>query len=513
VERWHLRPELETSHLVNTWSVRSAPRFDARVVGTVRSGEPFTVFSRKDDWVELRTTAGESRWAHCKFAGVEALAPVSGGIGRQVAPRAHIQGAQAAQRQTPQPLRTAAVSAHASETTAVGVAAVASVPAAGLSRGAVASSQSDRPALPSRPLSNQENVRELLAELREQRRTLDALNGGSRGSTEGATRRARAAAAAVQRTVAKLEMLGVDSEKLLELDEPPSEKKEESSDEEPEELTRSHSFPHSEFSNPRSESCWLSTFFQSLWHSRVFHAAFERLVRPLPPSRSGTTLCALRETWKQYETAANSGQPVPVSALVDAWGRGYGDCADAFGKLQEDVALRPLADLFVLVPVPFTGHAPSPRELWERVLDMGSGNDAPIVALDFSLPPLSRDSIGKLVQRLAPRSSTRGATGEDMADLGERHRLVAMICYMEEFRHYIIFCRSLSDANRWLLFNDLPGTAQGVQKEYAAWHSVSEACSLVDAIPKMCLYESSAAATRALERAAGGGSSKGCRQM
>lgn len=502
VERWHLRPELENSHFVNTWSVRSAPSFDARVVGTVRTGEPFTVFSRRDDWVELRTTAGESRWAHSKFAGVQALAPVSGGSGRAGAPRAQLPGAQAAQRQAPQPPRTAAASSQTSERAA--------------SRAAVANSSATErrePALPSRPLSNQENVRELLAELREQRRTLDEINGGSRGSTEGATRRARAAAAAVQRTVAKLEMLGVDSEKLLQLDEPRSETIENSSDEEPEELTRSHSFPHSEFSNPHSESCWLSTFFQSLWHSRVFHAAFEKLVRPLPPSKSGSTLCALRETWKQYETAANAGQPVPVSALVDAWGRGYGDCADAFGKLQEDAELRPLADLFVLVPVPFTGHAPSPRELWERVLDMGSGNDAPIIALDFSLPPLSRDSIGKLVQRLAPRSSTHGATGEDMADLGERHRLVAMICYMEEFRHYIIFCRSLSDANRWLLFNDLPGTAQGVQKEYAAWRSVSEACSLVDAIPKMCLYESSAAATRALERAAGGGNSKGCRQM
>ena len=41
---------------------------------------------------------------------------------------------------------------------------------------------------------------------------------------------------------------------------------------------------------------------------------------------------ALRKTWDLYER----GGPVPVQALVEAWGGGYGDCAEAFSRLQED---------------------------------------------------------------------------------------------------------------------------------------------------------------------------------
>merc|ERR1712187_1068309 len=101
--------------------------------------------------------------------------------------------------------------------------------------------------------------------------------------------------------------------------------------------------------------CWLSTFFQSLWHSRVFHALFDRLVRPLPPKVGGAVTQALRETWELYSKAAANGGEVSAKALVKAWGRGYGDCAEAFGRLQEETALHPLTERLSLVPVQFSG--------------------------------------------------------------------------------------------------------------------------------------------------------------
>ena len=44
---------------------------------------------------------------------------------------------------------------------------------------------------------------------------------------------------------------------------------------------------------------------------------------------TGSVSDALRETWELYEQRAASGRPVPVQFLVNAWGSGYGDCAEA----------------------------------------------------------------------------------------------------------------------------------------------------------------------------------------
>merc|ERR1719375_2825113 len=79
---------------------------------------------------------------------------------------------------------------------------------------------------------------------------------------------------------------------------------------------RQKSYYHADFKNPRAESCWLSTLFQSLWHSRVFHTAFEGLIRPLPRAERGSTMWALQETWDMYQAAATKNQLVSVSALV-----------------------------------------------------------------------------------------------------------------------------------------------------------------------------------------------------
>merc|ERR1719265_659913 len=143
--------------------------------------------------------------------------------------------------------------------------------------------------------------------------------------------------------------------------------------------------------NPQAESCWLSTFFQSLWHSRVFHTVFDRLVRPLPFESGGPKTNALRETWELYEKAANNGRPVPVNALVSAWGQGYGDCAEAFGQMLHEHALQPVAEQFALVPVPYVGSTLPPSELWQIVQSMQM-DGKPLLALELMLPPLSSAS-------------------------------------------------------------------------------------------------------------------------
>ena len=48
------------------------------------------------------------------------------------------------------------------------------------------------------------------------------------------------------------------------------------------------SYEHRDFENPHAETCWLSSLFQALWHSAVFHHAFDdRLagVEPAPEER------------------------------------------------------------------------------------------------------------------------------------------------------------------------------------------------------------------------------------
>ena len=65
----------------------------------------------------------------------------------------------------------------------------------------------------------------------------------------------------------------------------------------------------------------------------------------------GAVSDALRETWELYEQRAASGRPVPIRFLVDAWGSGYGDCAEVgllrfpriprTGEESLEVAARP----------------------------------------------------------------------------------------------------------------------------------------------------------------------------
>ncbi|CAK0849359.1 unnamed protein product, partial [Prorocentrum cordatum] len=199
--------------------------------------------------------------------------------------------------------------------------------------------------------------------------------------------------------------------------------------------------------------------------------------------------------WELYGRAAASGALVPVNALVEAWGGGYGDCAEAYGRLNDELEQHHVKGLLALVPVPWTGMVPSPRQLSELVAQMGVGS-SPLVALDFIFPPLRKGAVLTLATEL--RLAMELAPGS--ADLRENHHLVAMICFMEQFQHYVVFCRCLSGSDEWLFFNDLPGTGSNSGSyRLSGWSGVANACARYEACPKMLLYENPAAAREFLE--------------
>merc|ERR1712087_698451 len=66
----------------------------------------------------------------------------------------------------------------------------------------------------------------------------------------------------------------------------------------------------------------------------------------------------------------------------------------------------------------------------------------------------------------------------------------------EDFHHYVVFCKSLSEPGAWIFFNDLPaiGATRGAKRRFHGWESVARACGRFGCCPKMLLYENSTAA-------------------
>jgi hypothetical protein len=185
---------------------------------------------------------------------------------------------------------------------------------------------------------------------------------------------------------------------------------------------------------------------------------------------------------------------VPVSALVRAWGRGYGDCAEAFGALQGASDLLALASLFALIPVQWERRLPTSDDIWKHVKLMDVPK-VPLLAVDLVFPVLSKEDISKLAHGFAPAASAT-------ADIGDGHRLISVICYMEACRHYVVFCRRLSNVDAWLFFNDIPNLTRGALKELDGWDSVARTCSRYMLCPRVLIYENSKAAEEAVAEAA-----------
>lgn len=454
-EAWHFRTDLK---FIDTWPVRSYPSYDAPQIAVLKAGEPFYVrdfrTNRDGDWLELlRLNHDPFGWASRMHGDVEALTRVGAA----------------------QPVRVV-------EPPPPFVVSPAALPSSAEVRGAA---PANRRAAAEEVMARHDGAAELPVDLAID---LEALE-----STESLP---SAETASVTQTLVR-------------------------------EMNRRTSFMHTEFANPRMQSCWLSTFFQSLWHSRVFHAAFEQLVRPLSQGKPGTALWALQQTWKLYEEVSAETTPkstpsrwaspasrwipptdrssggVPVSALVQAWGRGYGDCAEAFGALQGASDLQALASLFALIPVQWERRLPMSDDIWKYVKFMDVAK-VPLLAVDLVFPVLSKDEVLKLAQGFAPAASAA-------ADIGEGHRLISVICYMEACRHYVVFCRRLSNADAWLFFNDIPGLTRGALKELDGWDSVARACARYMCCPRVLLYENSTAAEEAVAEAAS--EKRSCTQM
>lgn len=261
-------------------------------------------------------------------------------------------------------------------------------------------------------------------------------------------------------------------------------------------LKRQDSVPHIDFHNPSAQTCWLSTMFQALWHSRCFHTAFTALLRPLPPYPATTVTGALQRTWSAYEGSgkvAGRAGLVPPTHLVKMWGRGYGDPTDCFADLQrraqkdgEASQLRVMDSLFAqaVVTCSIGMPPPSPKSIAKSIKDMGV-DKSPLLVVSYQLPAhLSRASLHSIVESLQPAG--------EREDLATGHRLVAIICFIHAYHHYVCFCQRFSAPGRWLFFNDLQplvkGVARGRHRE-TDWGGMTEKCSRLGFTPTLLLYE------------------------
>eukprot|EP00929_Paragymnodinium_shiwhaense_P114732 TRINITY_DN83226_c0_g1_i1.p1 TRINITY_DN83226_c0_g1~~TRINITY_DN83226_c0_g1_i1.p1 ORF type:complete len:456 (-),score=117.01 TRINITY_DN83226_c0_g1_i1:175-1542(-) len=325
------------------------------------------------------------------------------------------------------------------------------------------------------------------------------------------------------------------------------------------------SYVHREFANPYAETCWLSCLFQSLWHSTVFHAAFEKdlVLGKYVVGPEERVLEALQLTWKEYaETKASRGAKelstapaaeevvakagtgmVPAEDLAQGFveladQEGYGDISDALACIQQELAASTLlaatqlAQQLAIVPVVAeevdeelalalsasaaeAGEAasaeqaaaaaaateefrwPTPATAWRQAEDFQVSGHA-LLAVDMSLPEMHPEECEAVATEwLQSLSGDQAAAGKKASegDLGGgSHQLVALVCYMWTYRHYVAFCRRQQDPTRCIFFNDLPTLLEEAPKELA-WRDVPALCRQHSLAPRLVLYESTAAAS------------------
>lgn len=276
------------------------------------------------------------------------------------------------------------------------------------------------------------------------------------------------------------------------------------------------SYPHRDFDNPEAETCWLSCLFQALWHSVVFHAAFDKdLAAPHYKTDSDEPLLeALQRTWAEYSVSeawegplcppaekddpqrVKSGGETLVNAddLARGFGQGYGDMSEALACLQQELSESPnpvanqLARWIVLVPLcAEPGSLPTPEMACEQVEQWQATNSA-LLAIDLTLPDPTPEISRRVAELWVPGSAA--AVGSRADYLGpNQHRIVALVCYMWNIMHYVAFCRRQGDATRCLFFNDLPTLTHGAPRELA-WHEVPTLCDKYKLSPRLVLFES-----------------------
>lgn len=198
------------------------------------------------------------------------------------------------------------------------------------------------------------------------------------------------------------------------------------------------SFPHRDFANEEAETCWLSCLFQALWHSVVFHNAFEQDLLPenYAPAADEALLAALQQTWAEYKKEGKRGtcqEPpehdadatnalVAPDGLVDGFGPGYGDMSEALACLQSELsdstnaAAVGLSERLVLLPLAGAeGALPSPEAAWELAKEW-QVTTASLIAVDLSVPPLAGENIKDLAKLWSPMEP--GAAGSSLEKSG-----------------------------------------------------------------------------------------------
>jgi hypothetical protein len=265
-----------------------------------------------------------------------------------------------------------------------------------------------------------------------------------------------------------------------------------------------------------------------LWHSVVFHAAFELFLTPakFTPRPEEKILRALQRTWAVYKEEVEEDQLdefdsleiprlVPPEDLANGFGAGYGDMSEALATIQNELsessnqAAVKISELITLIPLAtLDGSWPTPEKAWSMAEEWKI-TDTPLIAVDISLPALTQDSNSRLASWWIPwqdgsmprscSTSTSASTNSSdsstpsRSDLGPGHRLVALVCYMSTISHYVAFCRRQQDSSRCLFFNDLPGLTRGAPSEMD-WHEVPPLCYKHNLQTRLALFESLGAA-------------------
>ena len=277
------------------------------------------------------------------------------------------------------------------------------------------------------------------------------------------------------------------------------------------------SFRHRGFSNAKARTCWLSSLAQVLWHSTVFHEAFDAALfaagapgdgagggdAPPTPARK---ISALAKTWASFGAASDGAlSPDDLARafrdVADAR-TGYGDASEAYCSLQNAFdscagpSLRPFADLGKLLkyaPVLPSPTLPDLGVLWRehrQVFDLDGGA---VVAFDLSWHPLDPASTRALALACGGKLDGGGAGGDESADAPKiladaGYRLAGLISYHHQTRHYICFVRCRSD-HSYLYFNDLHYDESHQRHPFDRVAAMCGACYLQ---PRLVVYENPA---------------------
>jgi len=203
-----------------------------------------------------------------------------------------------------------------------------------------------------------------------------------------------------------------------------------------------------------------------------------------------STLCRVIDSASGQHSVPK--QLVPTRSLSQGFGQGHGDMSEALGSLHHELsessspAAKCIAKSIVLVPLPVVHDPwPCPRSAWEQVEDWKVAA-APLIAVDLSAGTPAQATCKELAKQWVPRQ--KDANAGSVADLGSSHRLVALVCYMWNLKHYVTFCRRQRDPTQCLFFNDLPELTRGAPRE-VLWRDVPEVCGQYLLTPRLALYE------------------------